>query len=265
MVEKLRAPGRDTAKRMYNARGFVVHHNTDGWLHTTPIDGVGSGVWAMGGAWLSLHLWEHYDYSRDVEFLRKRAYPVLKEATEFMLDYMVDDGKGHLITGPSISPENRYKMASGVIGKLVMAPYMDTEIVHELLSHTAEAARVLGVDAPFRVSVEQALAKLPPLKIGSHGQLQEWLEDYEEPDPGHRHISQLFALHPGNQVTMRGTPELAKAARTTLERRLANGGGHTGWSRPSCAAVKRVLNNRSNARSSGGRRDRQIDTGIVRL
>ena len=231
LVDKVRIEGRSTAKRMYNARGFVVHHNTDGWGHTTPIDGVGSGVWAMGGAWLSLHLWEHYDYSRDAVFLRQRGYPVMKEASEFLLDYLMDDGKGHLITGPSISPENRYQLADGTIAKLVMGPYMDTEIVHELLSRTAEAARILKVDDAFRMEVEKALKKLPPLKIGSKGQLLEWMEEYAEPDPGHRHISHLFALHPGTWISMRGTPALAKAARVSLENRLANGGGHTGWSR----------------------------------
>ncbi len=231
LVDKVRIEGRETAKRMYNARGFVAHHNTDGWGHTTPIDGVGSGVWAMGGAWLSLHLWEHYDYSRDTVFLRERGYPVMKEASEFLLDYLLDDGKGHLITGPSISPENRYKLADGTIAKLVMGPYMDTEIVHELLTRTAEAARILKVDDAFRLEVEKSLKKLPPLKIGSKGQLLEWMEEYDEPDPGHRHISHLFALHPGRWISMRGTPALAKAARVSLENRLANGGGHTGWSR----------------------------------
>ena len=231
LVDKVRIEGRETAKRMYNARGFVAHHNTDGWGHTTPIDGVGSGVWAMGGAWLSLHLWEHYDYSRDTAFLRQRGYPVMKEASEFLLDYLMDDGKGHLITGPSISPENRYKLADGTMAKLVMGPYMDTEIVHELLTRTAEAARILKVDDAFRMQLEKSLKKLPPLKIGSKGQLLEWMEEYAEPDPGHRHISHLFALHPGTWISMRGTPELAKAARVSLENRLANGGGHTGWSR----------------------------------
>ena len=231
LIDLIRVEGRETAKRMYGARGFVAHHNTDGWGHTTPIDGVGSGVWAMGGAWLSLHLWEHYDYGRDAAFLKSRAYPVMKEASEFLLDYLMDDGKGHLITGPSISPENRYKLPDGTIGKLTMGPYMDTEIVHELFTRVVEASVILRTDVAFRAQVEKALKRLPPLKIGSKGQLLEWMEEYEEPDPGHRHISHLFALHPGTWITMRGTPALAKAARISLENRLANGGGHTGWSR----------------------------------
>ncbi|MBI1765770.1 MAG: glycoside hydrolase family 95 protein [Acidobacteria bacterium] len=231
LLDKAREDGRRVAHELYGARGFVLHHNTDGWGHAVPIDGVGSGLWPMGAAWLSLHLWEHYAFTLDRAFLQRRAYPVLKEAAEFLLDYLVDDGKGHLITGPSISPENRYQLPNGAIGKLCMGPTMDTEITHALFSRVIEASEVLGIDAEFRQRVAATRAKLPPLQIGKHGQLQEWLADYDEPDPGHRHISQLFALHPGNQITLRGTPELAKAARTTLERRLQAGSGHTGWSR----------------------------------
>lgn len=231
LLENARADGRNVAKKLYGARGFVMHHNTDGWGHAGPIDGVGSGIWPMGAAWLSLHLWEHYDYTRNKVFLEFRAYPVLKEAAEFLLDYLQDDGKGHLITGPSISPENRYRTSDGAIGKLVMGPTMDAEIAYALFSRVIEASQILGTDEAFRKKVMATRDRLPPLKIGKHGQLQEWLEDYDEPDPGHRHISHLFALHPGDQITLRSTPELAKAARTTLERRLKAGSGHTGWSR----------------------------------
>jgi alpha-L-fucosidase 2 len=209
----------------------VLHHNTDIWGDAVPIDGVGSGIWAMGAAWLSLHEWDHYDFTRDRHFLESRAYPVLKEAAEFLLDYLVDDGKGHLVTGPSISPENNYKTSSGVTARLCMGPTMDTEITRQLFMRVIEASTILGIDADFRAKLKAAAGKLPPFQIGKYGQVQEWMEDYEEPQPGHRHISPLFALHPGNQITPRGTPELAKAARATLERRLANGGGGTGWSR----------------------------------
>jgi alpha-L-fucosidase 2 len=185
----------------------------------------------MGGAWLSLHLGDHYDFTRDRQFLATRAYPVLKEAAEFLLDYLVEDGKGHLVTGPSISPENTYKLPNGVTARLCMGPYMDTEITRQLFTRVMEAGAILNIDADFRAKVKAASDRLPAFQIGRYGQLQEWMEDYEEKEPGHRHISQLFALHPGNQITPRGTPELAKAARATLERRLANGGGHTGWSR----------------------------------
>jgi alpha-L-fucosidase 2 len=231
LVDRTREDGRRIARELYHAQGFVLHHNTDIWGDAVPIDGVGSGVWPMGAAWLSLHYWDHYDFTRDRAFLAQRAYPVMKEAAAFLLDYMVEDGNGHLVTGPSLSPENQYRTADGVKAKLCMGPYMDTEIAYALFTRILEAADVLGTDAPFRAKVAAARGRLAPLKIGSHGQLQEWLEDYDEPEPGHRHMSHLFALHPGNQITPRLTPEFAKAARVTLDRRLASGGGHTGWSR----------------------------------
>ena len=231
LIDLARPDGRRIAQAIYGAHGFVLHHNTDIWGDAVPIDGVGSGMWAMGGAWLSLHLWDRYDFTRDRQFLASRAYPVMKEAAEFLLDYLVDDGKGHLVTGPSLSPENTYKLPNGVTAKLCMGPYMDTEITRQLFTRVMDAGAILGIDTNFRAKVKAAMDRLPAFQIGKYGQLQEWMEDYEEKEPGHRHISQLFALHPGNQITPRGTPELAKAARATLERRLANGGGHTGWSR----------------------------------
>jgi alpha-L-fucosidase 2 len=144
---------------------------------------------------------------------------------------MIEDDKGRLLSGPSISPENRYKDNNGAIAKLTMSPTMDVEITHALFTRLIEVASILSIDKAFQEQLESALKKLPPLRIGKHGQLQEWLEDYDEPDPGHRHISHLFALHPGNQITLRGTPDLAHAARVSLERRLQAGSGHTGWSR----------------------------------
>ena len=231
LIDNALEDGRRVAKDLYGARGFVIHHNTDLWGHASPIDGVHAGIWPMGGAWLSLHLWDHYDFTRNRQFLSNRAYPVMKEAAQFFLDYLVDDGKGHLITGPSLSPENRYRARDGSEVKLCMGPTMDTEIAHSLFDRVIEASEILGVDRDFRERVTRVRSRLAPLKIGRHGQLQEWLEDYDEPDPGHRHISHLFALHPGNQITLRGTPELARAARVSLERRLEAGSGHTGWSR----------------------------------
>ena len=231
LVDTARENGRVVAQKLYGARGFVLHHNTDIWGDAVPIDGVKSGVWPMGGAWLSLHFWDHYDFTRDRRFLETRAYPVLKEASEFLLDYLVDDGHGRLLSGPSISPENDYRAPDGSVVRLTMGPYMDTEIARQLFSRTMEAGALLGIDEEFHMKLESACSKLPDFKIGKHGQLQEWLEDYDEPQPGHRHMSHLFALDPGNQITPRGTPELAKAARVTIERRLAAGSGHTGWSR----------------------------------
>ncbi len=231
LIDLARPDGRRIAKAIYGARGFVLHHNTDIWGDAVPIDGVGSGLWAMGGAWLSLHEWDHYDFTRDRQFLASRGYPVMKEAAEFLLDYLVDDGKGHLVTGPSISPENTYVLPNGVSARLCMGPTMDTEITRQLFTRVIDASVILGIDSGFRAKTKAAMDRLPPFQIGRYGQLQEWMQDYDEKEPGHRHISQLFALHPGNQITPRGTPGLAKAARITLERRLSNGGGHTGWSR----------------------------------
>ena len=233
MVESLRESGRRTAQVHYGARGFVAHHNTDVWRHTTPVDGPRSGMWPMGAAWLALHLWEHYAYGLDEAFLRERAYPVLKEAAEFFLDYLVEHPKypGMLVTGPSGSPENRYVLPDGTVGALCMGPAMDTQILRELFGRVIEAGELLGVDEAFRSEVAAALGRLPAERVGRHGQLQEWLEDHDEHEPGHRHISHLFALHPAAQITPRGTPELARAARVTLERRLAHGSGQTGWSR----------------------------------
>jgi alpha-L-fucosidase 2 len=231
LVDNAREDGRRVAKTLYTSSGFVLHHNTDLWGHAVPIDQPRSGLWPMGGAWLALHFWDRYDYTRDRRFLSARAYPVLKEAAEFLLDYMVEDAKGRLLIGPSVSPENRYRLPDGTTAAVTMGSYMDTEIAHALFGRVIDASAILGVDEPFRQRVARARAKLPQLQIGKHGQLQEWLEDYDDADPGHRHISHLFALHPGDQITVRGTPELARAARVSLERRLAAGSGHTGWSR----------------------------------
>jgi len=231
LVDAARGPGRKVAQGYYGARGFVIHHNTDLWGDAVPIDQVGSGIWPMGGAWLALHFWDHYDFTHDRKFLADRAWPVLKEAAEFLLDYMVDDGHGHLVTGPSLSPENSFKTPDGKAHRLAMGPVMDIEIARALFTRVVQAAEILGVDADFRSKVSAARDKLPPFKIGKYGQLQEWQEDYPEQDPGHRHVSHLFALYPDNQITLRGTPELAKAARVSLERRLSSGGGRTGWSR----------------------------------
>jgi alpha-L-fucosidase 2 len=230
LIDELREPGRRTARLHYGARGFVAHHNTDLWRATTPVDGARWGLWPMGAAWLSTHLFEHYAFGGDPAFLRK-AYPVMKEASEFLLDFLVDDEQGRLVTNPSHSPENAFLDEKGNEGVLCVGATMDFGIIRELFGDCLRAAEVLGEDAEFRVRLQHALDRLPLYQIGKHGQLQEWLKDFDEAEPGHRHISQLFALHPGHSITLRGTPELAKAARVSLERRLANGGGGTGWSR----------------------------------
>ena len=233
LIDIARPNGRQIAKDLYGVkRGFVLHHNTDIWGSAVPIDMASSGMWPMGAAWLSLHEWDHYDFTHDRKFLADRGYPVMKEATEFLLDYMVDDGSGHLVTGPSLSPENGFRLPEGGgTGHLAMGPYMDTEIARALFTRVIQSSEILGVDQDFRKQVTAARDKLMPYKVGKYGQLQEWIQDYEESEPGHRHISHLWALTPGFEITPRGTPDLAKAARTTIDRRLKSGGGGTGWSR----------------------------------
>ena len=231
LIENGREDGRRVAKFYYGAGGFVLHHNTDLWGHAVPIDGAQFGIWPMGAAWLSLHLAEHYDFTRDRKFLAERAYPIMKEAAQFFLDYLVSDGQGHLVTGPSLSPENPYRLPSGERATLTMGPAMDTQILQEFFGRLIQTSETLGIEPEFRAKIAAARDKLVPLRIGKHGQIQEWLEDYDEVEPGHRHMSHLFALFPGSQITPQQTPELAKAARTVIERRLASGGGHTGWSR----------------------------------
>jgi alpha-L-fucosidase 2 len=231
LLDSTREFGSQTAKQYYNARGFVVHHNTDIWGDSIPVDHVQAGVWPMGAAWMALHLFSHYAYSPDTAFLRDRGYPRMKEIAEFFLDYLVEGPDGTLLSGPSQSPENKYKLPDGTTASLCMSPAMDSEIIRAVFDRVARSSKILGVDDDLRTKVMAASKKLPPLKIGKNGCLQEWNEDYDETEPGHRHISHLFALYPDHQITIGETPELAKAARATLERRLANGGGSTGWSR----------------------------------
>ena len=175
-------------------------------------------------------LWEHYDFGRDKEFL-KRAYPTFKESSEFFLDYMVEDPKRRLVVGPLISPENSYRLPNGKVGTLCMGAAMDSQIVRGLFTQTIAASEILGVDAELRERLKAARERIPQTEVGRNGTIQEWAEDYGEVDAGHRHISHLYALFPADQITRSGTPKLFDAARKTIERRLAHGGGHTGWSR----------------------------------
>jgi alpha-L-fucosidase 2 len=232
LIDRLRVTGAETARVHYGCRGFVAHHNTDLWADTAPLDNVYCGLWPAGAAWLSYHLWEHYAYAPDDVFLRDRAYPAMREAALFCLDYLVPHPEtGELLFGPSLSPEAQYYDASGLRSGLCMAPTSDTQIVDGLFSRVVEAERILGIEDGIGAELEAARARLPQPAIGRHGQLQEWLEDYEEWEPGHRHLSHLFAVYPDHAVTERRRPEIAQAARTSLERRLANGGGGTGWGR----------------------------------
>ncbi|MFD2701419.1 glycoside hydrolase N-terminal domain-containing protein [Paenibacillus shunpengii] len=231
LIERMRANGRVTAQKMYGCRGFVAHHNTDIWADTAPQDIYPPATqWVMGGAWLTLHLWEHYKFNPDPVFL-EQAYETMKEAALFFQDFLVESPEGYLVTNPSVSPENRYELPNGESGTLCYGPSMDTQILTELLNACIEASKLLSTDENRREEWAMIISRLPDMKVGKYGQLQEWLVDYEEQDPGHRHISHLFALHPGTTIRPDSTPELADAARITLHRRLENGGGHTGWSR----------------------------------
>lgn len=230
-------PGRTTASKLYKARGSVVHHNTDLWGDGGPIDGLGGGVWPMGACWLSLHLWTHYAFTGDRHFLATSTFPALRENALFLLDYLVrDPASGHLTTGPSCSPENAYVFTDGKSHNLCMGPTMDISIVRAVLSRLLQAGEVLGAqlaptDHALLERARTALGELPPFKVGQDGRLQEWAVDYKDHEPGHRHISHLFGLFPEDQITPQGTPELARAAREVLDKRLASGGGSTGWSR----------------------------------
>jgi|UPI000691EA2C alpha-L-fucosidase 2 len=240
LIDRTRTPGYVTAQKYYGAGGYVVHHNTDIWGDSSPVDALGGGVWPMGAAWMSLHMWDHFDYTGNVAFLRDRGYPRLRENALFLLDSMVTDPKTErMVTGPSCSPENKYKLPDGTAHNVCMAPTMDVEIVRAVLTRLLQAAAVLSAspnwdattDAPLHNRARLALIKLPPFQIGKAGNLQEWQQDYADYEPGHRHISHLFALFPDDQISPQRTPNLAQAARVTLDRRLANGGGSTGWSR----------------------------------
>ena len=231
-TDMLRAPGRKTAKTAYGCRGFVVHYTTNLWGQTALTGQTVWGLWQGGSGWLARHYWEHYAFGRDLKFLRERAYPVLKEAAEFYLDFLVEDPRAkRLVAGPASSPENRYIPPGGGKADVDIAPAMSQQIVWDTLTNAIRAAEILGVDEEFRSRASDARSRLAPIQIGKYGQIQEWSQDFDEVEPGHRHISQLYALHPGEQISTARTPELAAAAKRTLERRLAHGGGHTGWSR----------------------------------
>jgi alpha-L-fucosidase 2 len=230
-MDSLVPSGERTAQVHYGARGWVVHHLSDLFGFTTPADGVW-GIWPMGAAWLAQHPFEHYLFSGDRDFLARRAYPLMKGAALFILDFLVEDPQGRLVTNPSHSPENSFKKSDGTKSMFTYGATMDLEIIHDLFTNCIEASKTLDTDAEFRAQLEDALKRLAQLQISPRtGRLQEWIEDYDEPEPGHRHMSHMYGLHPGHQITRQGTPELFAAAHKSLEYRLSHGGGHTGWSR----------------------------------
>ena len=231
-IERVSVNGHRTAQVNYNAHGWVAHHNSDIWAQSAPVGDYGKGdpVWANwhgGSAWLSQHLWEHYAFGGDVKYLRERAYPVMKAACEFYLDFLVPNEKGFLVTSPSASPELRFKVAAGGTAALSAGATMDRALVWDLFTNTIEASTILGVDAPFRERIRQTRARLIPYQVGKRGQLQEWAKDFEEQEPQHRHFSHLFGVYPGREITRTGSPAIFAAARRSMELR---GDEATGWS-----------------------------------
>lgn len=231
-IDNLREMGRITAQKTYNARGFVAHHTSDAWHATAAFGKARYGMWPMGAAWCCQHLFTHYEYTQDQEYLKNKAYPVMKEAALFFVDFMVEDPiTGFLVAGPSISPENNFFTKEGKRATLNMAPTMNRAIIFELFNNCVKAAEILNIDKGFRAILKNKMNQLPPLNIGKDGRLLEWAQELTEAMPGHRHISHLYALHPSNQITKSKTPELFEAAKKTITERLSKGGGHTGWSR----------------------------------
>lgn len=229
MIGELRANGTETAEKMYRARGWVAHHNSSLWRETTPNDGEPMNApWNMAAGWLGSHLWEHYLYTGDRDFLRETAYPALKGAAEFALDWMMTDKSGWLVTPASCSPENSF-FVPGTRKKSAISPgcTMDMSIIREVFDRTILASEILGVDPELRAELKEKYPKLLPYRIGERGQLQEWIYDFKEAEPHHRHISHLYGFHPGAQITPERTPELFDAVAKTLELR---GDAATGWS-----------------------------------
>lgn len=232
LIDSWRVPGARTARTHYNAKGWIVHTVANVWGFTSPSEHPSFGMYMGAGAWLAQPLWEHYAFSGDREYLR-RAYPIMKESAEFYLDWLVKDPKtGKLVSGPSTSPEHEYVASDGQRGWLCMGPAMDQQQIWDLFGNLLEAARELGLEDEFVRQVRNARGQLLGPQVGPDGRLMEWAEPFQDTeDGGHRHLSHLFALYPGSQITPRGTPELAAAARQSLEVRLANGSSTVGWSR----------------------------------
>lgn len=230
LIKKMVPNGEHTAEVMYGCRGFVAHHNTDIWGDTAVQDHwIPGSYWVMGAAWLCTHQWTHYIYTGDVEFL-KESFPIMRKAALFFVDFLIED-EGYLKTCPSVSPENSYILPTGEKGANGIGVTMDNQILRDLLNQCIKAAEILNVDDELNFKLKETLSKLAPTRIGRYGQIMEWDKDYDEADMGHRHISHLYGLFPSEQISVDETPELARAARVTLERRLSHGGGHTGWSR----------------------------------
>jgi len=231
-VDKLTVPGAVTAKEMYHANGWTLHHLTDPFGKTGVLDGVW-GMTCMDGPWMTFPVYDHFEFTRDTNFLKRTAYPMMKGSVEFVLDFLVRSPEGYLVTSPSHSPENSFYVPNTnkkEKTQITYAPTVDIHIINALFNNFIHAATILHTDAALIKKVQSTQKQLPPLKIASNGTIQEWINDYEEVDPGHRHMSHLLGLYPLNLISPKDTV-FFKAAAKTLERRLANGGGHTGWSK----------------------------------
>lgn len=229
LIGRLVVTGRETARNFYNAKGWVLHHNTDIWATTNPMSGSPSWAnWPLGGAWLCQHLWEHYQFTGDLDFLRNTAYPIMKEASYFCMDWLVKDPEGFLVTAPATSPENEFITDTGYKGSVSVATTMDMSIIRDLFTNVIAASEKLKLDAGLRDTLKSTFKQLYPLKIGRKGNLQEWYKDWEDVDPQHRHISHLFGIFPGSEISPLRTPQFAAAVRKSMELR---GDGGTGWSK----------------------------------
>jgi alpha-L-fucosidase 2 len=233
LIPNVASTGRYTAQHFYGTRGWAANHNTDIWALSNPVGDLGKGDpqwanWPMGGNWLCQHLWEHYRFTGDKKFLRDTAYPVMKSAAQFTLDWLVEDSSGYLVTAPATSPENVFITEKGTKGDVSIATTMDMSIIRDLFGNLIEASEALQTDEAFRDTLSRARSRLYPLKVGKKGNLQEWYKDWEDEDPQHRHISHLFGLFPGREISPLTTPQFADACKRTLEIR---GDGGTGWSK----------------------------------
>ncbi|MBV9938788.1 MAG: glycoside hydrolase family 95 protein [Acidobacteriaceae bacterium] len=236
LVTGLAKTGRRTAEVNYHAQGWVSHHNVDLWRQSAPVGDFGKGDptwanWQMSGPWLCAHLWDHYLFTEDTAFLRDCAYPLMKSSAQFYFDWLIEDKGGKLTTCPSFSTENHFAAPGGGSASTSAGCTMDIALLRELFANCSNASKILGVDADFRAEAEKKRSLLPNYQIGKHGQLQEWSQDFEEPEPGQRHMSHLYPLYPGSEFTPQHMAEFWKASQVSLERRLAAGGGYTGWSR----------------------------------
>ncbi len=251
-LKMLSIQGHETAQKMYGCDGWVAHTVNNVWGYTWPANGLGWSMNVTAGAWMATHLWTHYDFTRDVDYLRNVGYPLLKETAKFFVDYMVEDpNTGYLVTGPSISPENGFRMADGSGYSLSMMPTIDRAVVYDIYQACIKSSRVLGIDDDFRARLEKDIKRLPPYQIGSDGALQEWLLDVKRQDPSHRHASHLLSLHPFGEISPLRTPALAKSCEKFLELQTKHGQWEdTEWTRGSMINFYARLKNGNEAYAS---------------